>query len=170
MIWVPERLRDRMMGLARSAFPNETGGVLVGYDAGNGLVVKAITGPGPNATHEPHGFEPDHEFQEKEVARLYAQSDRRHTYLGDWHSHPEGSSSLSAKDKRTLRTISKHKPARMPAPVMVILSGLADWDIAAWRCWAPRLRAGRFRFRYESTPVIVNGSAKHSPARTGATN
>ena len=165
MIWLPERLHRRMVGLARSAFPDETGGVLVGYDAGNGLVVQAITGAGPNAIHEPHAFEPDHAYQEKEIARLYVRSDRCHTYLGDWHTHPKGSSRMSGKDKRTLRVISKHTPARMPSPVMAILSGVDDWDIAAWRCWAPRLRAGRFGYRYERTPVIFTRGSEITPTK-----
>jgi integrative and conjugative element protein (TIGR02256 family) len=142
-----------MVDLAKAAAPDETGGVLVGYDAGNGLVVEAITGPGPNATHKPHAFEPDHEHQEKEIARIYACSGRRHTYLGDWHSHPGGGVDLSSQDRRTLRAISRHKPARMPEPLMVIVSGIDDWTVAAWRCRPPRLRAGRFTYRYEHAAV-----------------
>ena len=158
MIWIPERLREAMIALAGEAYPNETGGVLVGYDAGNGLVVTDITGPGPAAQHEPAAFTPDAAYQEAEVARLYRNSGRLHTYLGDWHSHPDGGATLSAKDKRTLKRISRHKEARMREPVMAILAGKIHWELCAWRCIPPRARAGRLFYRYDAINVVFTAA------------
>lgn len=154
MIWVPERLLDEMSVLATDAYPNETGGVLLGYDAGNGLVLAAITGPGSEAIHERHAFVPDYDYQDAEVERIYNESRRRHTYLGDWHSHPDGNTTLSKKDKRTLHTIAGHRPARASNPIMGILAGRGSWRLTVWRCVPRNLQAGRFFSRYNEMALF----------------
>ncbi len=153
-IWLPRRLHDEMRDLARRAYPNETGGALIGFDAGNGLVVTALIGPGPQALHEPHAFTPDYEYQDEDIERIYVRSGRCHTYLGDWHSHPGGISALSTKDKRALRVIASHRPARAPAPVMGILANGDPWRLSIWRCFRRHLRAGRLFSRYEEMQIL----------------
>ena len=53
----------------------------------------------------PHHLIPDHEYQEQEIARVYATSGRCTTYVGDWHSHPGGALYLSRTDVRTAGAI-----------------------------------------------------------------
>jgi len=156
MIWIPERLLDEMSVLASNACPNETGGVLLGYDAGNGLVVTAITGPGPKAVHERHAFVPDYDYQDAEIEIIYGKSQRRHTYLGDWHTHPDGGSALSSKDKRTLLRIARHRPARTLAPVMAILASGEPWRLTVWRCFPRDLRRRRFFTRYDEMNLCTH--------------
>jgi integrative and conjugative element protein (TIGR02256 family) len=118
------------------AFPFETGGVLLGYWAREyeEVVVTHATGPGPRAVHRMHSFVPDAEYQEAEVARLYEESGRVSTYLGDWHSHPLGTVSLSRRDRRTLRHIAGHREARAPVPIMAVIGGGdPDWFLGVWR-------------------------------------
>ena len=136
-----------MQSEAASKYPNETGGVLLGYaDSGfETIVVTLATGPGPNAIHTPTRFVPDHEFHVAEVARIYASSGRRLTYIGDWHCHPKASAYLSAADALTLERIAGSPDARIPSPVMVVLGGMGQsartqedgsgkhaWHIEAW--------------------------------------
>lgn len=172
MIWLPERLLDEMGVLAANACPNETGGVLLGYDAGNGLVVTAITGPGPEAIHKRHAFIPDYDYQDAEIERMYRESSRCHTYLGDWHTHPAESSALSSKDKRTLLTIARHRPARTPAPIMGILAGGEPWHLTVWQCFPRNLRRRRFFARYDElrlrTEQLVTAHA--DPSEPGVTS
>jgi len=154
VIWLPGQLHDEMSILASNAYPNETGGLLIGYDAGNGLVITAITGPGPNAIHKPNTLTPDYAYHDAEIERIYSESGRRHTYLGDWHSHPDGGSMLSSKDKRTLRAIAEYQPARAPSPIMGILDGGPPWRFAAWRHFPRSLRMRRLFDRYEQMILI----------------
>lgn len=149
MIWIPDRLLDELNLLASASFPKETGGVFIGYDAGNGLVVTAITGPGPMAVHVPYAFTPDYNYQDAMIEHIYHESGRCHTYLGDWHTHPVGSTALSSKDRRTLLTIARHRPARIAAPIMGILAGSDPWRLAVWRCFPRDLRSRRFLNRFE---------------------
>lgn len=153
-LWLPRIVLAAMEQEATRCAPDETGGVLMGYwarspvlplaaragateragdDGGMGeIVVVAQIGPGPAAAHSRCAFTPDHEYQDREIASLYDASGRRWSYLGDWHTHPEGSARLSARDERTLRRIADEPQARAPNPVMLVLAGGAPWVPRAW--------------------------------------
>ena len=119
----------------RRSAPLETGGVLTGYwaETGDEAIVTEVVGPGPRAVHERSRFRPDTEYHEAEVARIYLASGRVHTYLGDWHTHPDGGSYLSAADLATLRRISHSHEARAPNALMLVLGNRGDeWTVGGW--------------------------------------
>jgi integrative and conjugative element protein (TIGR02256 family) len=122
-----------MVKEARRCLPNETGGVFMGYwpDPCT-VVITDIIGPGPNAKHTRYSFYPDAEYHDEEIERIYVVSDRLHTYLGDWHTHPNGSVRTSRKDRKTLSAIAADPEARAPRPLMAILAGNEDWKLAIW--------------------------------------
>lgn len=126
----------------QSKFPKETGGVLMGYWHGpHCAVVTAAIGPGPDAVHERHHFEPDYPWQLLQIAAHYERSGRRETYIGDWHTHPGAiSGHLSWTDRRVMRRIINTPAARSVTPLMAILHGKEDdWKLAVWRAQlAPR--------------------------------
>lgn len=102
------------------------------------LVITHAIGPGPSAAHYKKSFVPDSGYQEAEIARIYTESNRFSTYLGDWHTHPSGSSYLSYRDKRTLKEIASFRDARCPIPVMAVLGGGEDdWVMRVWK-YKPR--------------------------------
>lgn len=123
-VWVSEKVLTAMFDEAWNKYPNETGGLIFGYEdeAGAQSVVTEVVGPGPEAWHGPKRFEPDTEFHEIVAARIYKASGRRHTYLGDWHTHPDGVSALSARDRTTLRSIARDQRARLRMALMAVLS------------------------------------------------
>jgi integrative and conjugative element protein (TIGR02256 family) len=138
--WIPETVIRWMTTEANRVFPLETGGILVGYWGGEGeVVITNMTGAGPRAEHRRYSFSPDAEYQEAEVAHLYEESGRVHTYLGDWHTHPRGRSYLSSRDVRTMRKISAFAPARLPSPIMAVLGGgEPEWFLRVWK-YAPTI-------------------------------
>jgi integrative and conjugative element protein (TIGR02256 family) len=164
VVWLETRAAREMTTEADRVFPRETGGILIGYcDArSTQSVVCACVGPGPGAIHGASSFVPDHTYNEREAARLYADSDRVWSYLGDWHSHPCGGAALSWKDKRTLARIARSAGARAPRPLMVLLAGapmgerrprheeagdeqehagrLGGWRMVAWQLLKPPSR------------------------------
>lgn len=99
--------------------PLETGGLLLGHTRGSRAFCTHIIGPGPNATHNRYGFEPDHEWQAHEVARIW-DTDPRVQYLGDWHTHPGGKPKPSPLDRSALRHIASDPGAQQPTPIMLI--------------------------------------------------
>ncbi len=144
--WLREPLIGLMISEAKDAFPAETGGVLVGYwaRAHEEVVITDAVGPGPQARHRENRFIPDPSFHFEEIARLYEESGRLHTYLGDWHTHPLGSCTLSRLDRLTLKQISRYAPARSRVPVMLILAGKQKWNLGVW-CYFPRGTLSKWR-------------------------
>ena len=120
-----------MLNEFRRMAPKETGGVVMGYKLKETFYITDVVGPGKKAVHDNNSFLPDNNFHEKEIARIYNESGRIHTYLGDWHTHPGQRPYLSARDKKTLRNISAFKPSRLPEPLMIIL-GASPFQIKAW--------------------------------------
>lgn len=142
VIWIPTAAASRIHSLAEGQFPYETGGVLLGYESGDAVVVQEVIGPGPGATHLRTFFSPDHEYHEYRIAEEYRHSRGVTTYLGDWHSHPLGALHLSRRDKATLKRIARFQAARVPEPVMLITAG-PPWSIGAWRLGASCFRTTR---------------------------
>ena len=132
--WIERSVIRFMSYEACSAKELETGGILMGYWAASNtdVVVTHVTGPGPLAIHREDGFVPDHRFHEQEAARIYETSNRCHTYLGDWHTHPQSNTMLSKRDKGTLKKISKNIEARAHCPIMVVIGGYPEMRLAVW--------------------------------------
>ena len=132
---------DELYSFGWDGYPNETGGVLLGYHRAEtrDTVVTHVVGPGPQATHAPNRFEPDHEWQADEVAAHWL-LDPVLEYLGDWHTHPGGTSDMSKLDAATLKAIAASPDAQQPRPVMLIIA----LGAAASSASATRYSSGRF--------------------------
>lgn len=127
---------------ADRALPDETGGVLMGWhdDERDEIVVVHAIGPGPNSEHHAHRFEADNDYHLGAVGDVYQRSGRIVTYLGDWHTHPRGSNTLSTTDTRTLGKIAAYPESRCPTPIMIVLGGggtNTGWKPAS-HIWMPR--------------------------------
>lgn len=133
--WVHKSALDDMVIEANRLFPLETGGCLMGYweKLYEKVIITQIIGPGPNAKHRHHYFEPDYEWQESEIASIYHASGRIYTYLGDWHTHPKGGTKLSWRDRHTLHRIATYPLARVPVPLMAILSMEISPFLNVWK-------------------------------------
>lgn len=130
--WVSGRAIDHIEHESIRRAPLEAGGVLLGYSVGAlEFVITHATASGPQAIHERERYVPDYEWDEAEIARIYRETGRHSTYLGDWHSHPEGTHEMSDRDLKTLRRIGEHRSARAPAPIMLIAAGDEPWSISA---------------------------------------
>jgi integrative and conjugative element protein (TIGR02256 family) len=146
-VLLPAPVLREMEGEAERHDPDETGGVLLGYldrDDPRRVQVMLQIGPGPKAIHGPHRFEPDAGWQEAQIGAAYAESGRIATYLGDWHSHPQGSTAPSRLDRSTARRIARCRQARVRHPLILILCGdPEEWRIAVYRRRRWRLREGK---------------------------
>lgn len=132
-VWLKHSCQLEMRGHVTKKSPQESGGALMGY-WGNPteVVISNVIGPGPKAKHGLYSFTPDSEWQEEQIASIYEQSGRTVTYLGDWHSHPDGDGELSVKDQKTLKRVANYKPARVAQPLMLILHGELLLDMNFW--------------------------------------
>lgn len=153
LFWIAKQTYLKMCALGEETFPLETGGMLLGYEADNGeAVVTAVIGPGPRARHRRYRFSPDAEYQQSELTAHYVRTDGRETYLGDWHTHPGGSTVLSFLDKKTLTRIASTPSSGTAKPVMAILGGGSrTWDIGAVRFLGWKRR---FPFNWYDLPTL----------------
>ena len=106
-------------------YETETGGVLLGSVNEDGYQISSYVGPGPCAIHKRTSFEPDHDWQLRQIEQQYVTSQRRDRYLGDWHSHL-GAAELSRRDVRVLRKIAGFREAQTDTPLMMIASLLGQ--------------------------------------------
>lgn len=133
--WISKGALTFMATEYQRTLPNETGGVLIGYWLADseGVVVTEAVGPGPRSKHDEISFVPDWIYQESEIARLYEKSGRMHTYLGDWHSHPDSTTRLSLTDRHTLLKVAKHADARVPTPLMAVIGQADPLVVQIWQ-------------------------------------
>ena len=128
---------QEMVWEANARFPRETGGVWMGYrvERTRETVVTDLVGPGPYAVFGKDSFKPDSDYQLAEIDRIYQQSGRRHTFLGDWHTHPRSGPYLSSTDREALHEIAADPASQQPCPVMAILAGGSPWRLVTWKYW-----------------------------------
>jgi len=114
--------------------PNETGGILLGHQNGFDVVVRDVIDAGPGAVRTTTGMRPDHDYHVRAIQEAFEASDGAVTYLGDWHSHPDGSAAVSDRDRRTLRNIARERDAFCAEPTLLILASAEDgvWLPVAW--------------------------------------
>jgi integrative and conjugative element protein (TIGR02256 family) len=143
--WISKNALVFMVKEFLRKLPNETGGVLVGYWLADseGAVITDVLGPGPRAKHRKISFVPDASYHESEIARLYEESGRLHTYLGDWHSHPDSTTRLSRTDRHTLLTIAKHAEARVVTPLMAVIGESDPLTLQVWQYSPASVRGTR---------------------------
>jgi integrative and conjugative element protein (TIGR02256 family) len=149
---IPATVEELMRDEAERSRPNETGGVLVGFEKDSGdLVVTAAVGPGPNALHSRSRFRRDGDYSQTEVDRLHHVTSGRDDYIGEWHSHPE-SGGPSAMDYRSMSWIGANASYARPAPVLVIMERTRrnEWRPRAFR-WENGLLA-ELEVTTEETP------------------
>lgn len=116
-LWFAESALKFMRQLVVEYYPNETGGMLLGYQAENGeIVITSVIGPGPKGIHKPYSFVPDAAFQQSQLEARFFQSNGHETYLGDWHTHPHGTYRLSTTDKKNIGAYCHNRLLRNEAP------------------------------------------------------
>jgi len=99
----------------------ETGGILLGYRTDeNDLVITEATGPGPQARHGWRSFEPDTRYCQERLNATYRQTGGAIGYLGEWHTHPFGSTRPSRLDLQAMLDIAREPDPRLREPALWI--------------------------------------------------
>jgi len=124
LIALPDQLASRMRALARKAYPNETGGIIVGRydDAHRTALVRKIEGPSSDSVSGPSTFQRGICGIDTLLTRLWL---RKVYYLGEWHFHPEPYPKASWIDELQMAELARTTKLRCPEPVLFIV-GLPD--------------------------------------------
>lgn len=114
----------------------ETGGTLLGgFDPAARVVwVDEATGPPPDSRLSEAYFEHGTEGVEASIAARRAATARVTSFVGMWHSHPEGSASPSTIDESGMRELVWPVPSAPPRALILIAGGLHE----RWRSWLER--------------------------------
>lgn len=114
----------------------ETGGILLGFDAGpltEALVMEAGD-PGPRAERRSDFFRRDIEHAQRLADAAFARTTAR--WIGEWHTHPHGQLAPSRKDMRTYRGFLRDPELAFDSFVAVIVgpgdNGWRNLRAAAW--------------------------------------
>lgn len=112
-----------LVGEAVRTLPLETGGIVMGrWLDSTAARITDVIGPGPDAKHEPRSFDPDQDWQESEVARIWTSRAGDVEYLGDWHTHPDGRAYPSRGDSKAAELIASSSEAGAERPIIMIVA------------------------------------------------
>lgn len=111
----------------RQRLPNETGGVLIGYfdvPRKTVYVVDALPAP-PDSVEHREAFIRGYAGLREELLAIEARSGGQVSYVGEWHSHPDGAGvNMSADDAVLLATITEEMHTDgWPGVMMIIGEG-----------------------------------------------
>lgn len=123
-------VHGRLRALRAPALPSETGGILVGHhDMQRRIlyVVDALPAP-PDSEGRPVFFVRGSEGLQQRIRELEAMTAGALTYVGEWHSHPDGCSVLPSRDDEDVLTwLGKHLEVDgIPA----VMSIVGEYEIA----------------------------------------
>ena len=116
-------LLGRLYFQRETKLPNETGGVLVGsYDFSHKIcyIVDAIASPSDSQEY-PNAYIRGSKGLYEKVCKLENITIGNLTYIGEWHSHPDNSTSPSFDDKKLLRSIAEYAFSRSSPGCMMIV-------------------------------------------------
>lgn len=150
IVWLRRGIVHEMIVATERHGHVETGGMLIGYEGADRpgeVVITELIDAGPRARRGEYEFHPDGRWQRRKLARVYKESGRVATFLGDWHSHPHGLPLPSETDVETAARTAANERARAPRPLTIIVGRDDDgeWILIAFRYSAGELIPARLR-------------------------
>lgn len=117
---VSQDILDEMYSKAFASFPNETGGMFTGRiseDSHEAIVERLVM---PSKTESTHAsFMRETNGMEQTWKKL---AEEGFTYLGEWHTHPKGTTQYSYTDYQAMLSIANDKNVALATPLLFIIS------------------------------------------------
>ena len=118
-VTIDDDVLDALHQSALESYPNETGGFLVGsYISNNHAHVTCLVQP-VKKTCRPCSFERSTEGMKTVWDNLFEQG---LIYLGEWHTHPNGSRDYSITDLEAMRSIASSADVQIIKPLLIIIA------------------------------------------------
>lgn len=115
-----QSILDEMYSKAFAAFPNETGGMFAGRISEDNLeaIVERLVMPSKaESTHA--SFMRETDGMEQTWKKL---AEEGLTYLGEWHTHPKGTTQYSYTDYQAMLGIANDRNVALATPLLFIIS------------------------------------------------
>lgn len=120
-ILLPDNLFEELCLHAMEHYPNEFGGFLIGkylYDRKTASVTKCILPKKYQGM--PTLFERSTKGLEDEFKRIFAEEGEY--YLGEWHTHPNGSANYSTTDLNAMKNTAECTSVTIANPLLLIIA------------------------------------------------
>ena len=109
-----------MIKTSQMAMRNETGGILIGYIKADGsAVIREATGKPRGSRFTSWTFLRKNDGLKPLLKERWIRNEH---YLGEWHSHPGGTSTPSEQDRATMVAIASDEAYQCLAPILVIVA------------------------------------------------
>lgn len=131
--WIDEGAYRDLFAEADRWLVRETGGALLGWRDEDEAVISRVLGPGPQAKHRFRSFEPDPAWHRTETQKTYRESERKVSYIGDWHTHPIAPPVPSRQDRAAASTIAQDPDFRARQPLSAIMGRSRRVPRGPWR-------------------------------------
>lgn len=118
---IEESLITKISQIGLEKYPYETGGFLVGYYSDDSMTLYITDCLIPNKQKSmSYLFERSIDGMKQVFKNLFER--KQHFYVGEWHTHPNGSSMYSSTDLSAMIEIATCKTVNITNPVLLILS------------------------------------------------
>lgn len=154
-VFVSDVLLAAMQKHVGAHYPKEFGGILSGIIHDNRYFILDIVMPKKYAssrvefTRYPEGI---NEYLKTE----FEASGGNVEYLGEWHSHPDGSTQFSAHDKETMLEIARDKKVKIGRPILVIVAvKKQSFEIGLYLCDSTHLLPMQLEHKTQTPSQLI---------------
>jgi len=118
---VESSILEKVEQYSREHFPNEFGGILMGSYLNNyiDLVISDVIVP-EQYNCSPTKFEPNHKELNERIKEYFEHFNDKVIFVGDWHSHPNGSNQFSQSDYKSIEDVANSKTVNINNPILLI--------------------------------------------------
>jgi integrative and conjugative element protein (TIGR02256 family) len=111
-----------MLRVCENAFPNETGGLLIGHytESLDCAIVITVTGPPDDSKAGRTWFARGVKGLKAMLARSWKTGAY---YVGEWHAHPGGTAIPSGTDRSQMKNIARKKDFECEEPILILVGG-----------------------------------------------
>lgn len=113
-------LLEQMYHLCMSEYPNEFGGILSGIRLNDVWTIVDFQEP-KKYQNSSNGFTREASSLNIYLESAFNESKGQIEYLGEWHSHPDGSTKYSDNDKRSMLEIAEDINIKNDFPLLLIV-------------------------------------------------
>ena len=115
-----DALLEKMIRLGKMYFPKEFGGILTGIKSDEHWIILDIEIP-VKFESKKNGFVRHPDFLNDYLQESFVMSNSKIEYLGEWHTHPNGSTQFSSQDLTSMKEIAENPDAKNGTPLLIII-------------------------------------------------
>lgn len=120
-LFIADSLLTQMTNTANKHFPKEFGGILTGIKEKDFWIITDFKTPA-NFKNSSSSFTRKVKKLNQYLAKIFRSSNGKLQYLGEWHTHPKGTTQNSKKDLVSMKEIANEPNVTTDKPIMIIFS------------------------------------------------